>query len=137
MWLYISKRYFKLKVVEEEVGSTAMPHKVNPIDFENAEGNFKLGRELCGHIADTLPISRLQRDLTDSTLLRNLGVALGHVLVGMKSLIRGLDRITPDYGVIQKDLLDHPESQSEIQQARLRKEGDPDAYEKVNKEWRR
>ncbi|HEY2683176.1 MAG TPA: adenylosuccinate lyase, partial [Steroidobacteraceae bacterium] len=96
MWSYISLGYFKQRVIAGEVGSSTMPHKVNPIDFENAEGNFGMANALLGHFADKLPLSRLQRDLTDSTVLRNLGVAVGHSLLSYRSLATGLDKVELD-----------------------------------------
>jgi adenylosuccinate lyase len=93
MWSYISLGYFKQRVVEGEVGSSTMPHKVNPIDFENAEGNLGLANAMLGHFADKLPVSRLQRDLTDSTVLRNVGVAIGHSILSYGSLLRAWGKL--------------------------------------------
>ena len=95
-WGYISLGYFRQRVVAQEVGSSTMPHKVNPIDFENAEGNLGLANALLRHFAEKLPMSRWQRDLTDSTVLRNLGVALGHTLLAMQAVQRGLSRLEVD-----------------------------------------
>ena len=104
VWGYISLGYFRQRAVAGEVGSSTMPHKVNPIDFENAEGNFGLANALLRFFADKLPISRWQRDLTDSTVLRNLGVALAHSFIGWKALQRGLSRIAPDPQRMSDDL---------------------------------
>ena len=93
LWTYISMDYFKQKIKTGEIGSSAMPHKVNPIDFENAEGNLGIANAVLEHLAAKLPISRLQRDLTDSTVTRNIGVPLGHTLIALKSLKRGLDKL--------------------------------------------
>ena len=93
IWTYISMEYFKQKVVKGEVGSSAMPHKVNPIDFENAEGNLGLANAIFGHLSTKLPVSRLQRDLTDSTVLRNIGVPLGHTMIATKSVLKGLNKL--------------------------------------------
>eukprot|EP00967_Tisochrysis_lutea_P076914 scaffold104218_cov36-Tisochrysis_lutea.AAC.2 len=93
MWSYISKGYFKQKVVKGEVGSSTMPHKVNPIDFENAEGNLGLANAVLSHLAEKLPVSRLQRDLTDSTVVRNLGVGLAHCAIAYASLLKGLGKV--------------------------------------------
>ena len=96
MWSYISLGYFKQSVVAGEVGSSTMPHKVNPIDFENAEGNLGMANALLAHFAEKLPVSRMQRDLTDSTVLRNLGVAIGHSVLAYQSLGAGLERLELD-----------------------------------------
>lgn len=104
MWMYISLGYFKQKISKNEVGSSAMPHKVNPIDFENAEGNFGLANASFEFIANKLPISRLQRDLTDSTVLRNLGVPFGHTLIAFQSLLRGMSKLLINDDRIKKDL---------------------------------
>ena len=136
MWLYVSMDYFQMKHVEKEVGSSAMPHKINPIDFENAEGNLGLARALCSHLATKLPISRLQRDLTDSTVMRNLGVCLGYGLIALKSLRRGLNRVRPHREVIQRDLDHHPEVQAETRQTLQRKQGNHRAYEEEKKRTR-
>lgn len=107
MWLYISMRYFKLRVVQNEVGSSTMPHKVNPIQFENAEGNLKLANALIQFMQLKLPVSRLQRDLTDSTVIRNMGTIFGHILQSYKSILSGLSRIEPNGDFIAKDLADN------------------------------
>src|SRR6202041_963924 len=104
MWSYISLGYFKQRLIEGEVGSSTMPHKVNPIDFENAEGNLGLANALLGHFAEKLPVSRLQRDLTDSTVMRNLGVAVGHAVLSFKSLVVGLSKIDLDGKRVAEDL---------------------------------
>jgi adenylosuccinate lyase len=104
MWSYISLGYFKQRLIEGEVGSSTMPHKVNPIDFENAEGNLGLANALLGHFADKLPISRMQRDLTDSTVLRNVGVSIGHCVLSYASLSAGLGKIELDTVRVAADL---------------------------------
>lgn len=131
MWTYISRGVFRQKVVKKEVGSSAMPHKVNPIDFENAEGNLGLSNALFSHFAEKLPISRLQRDLSDSTVQRNIGVAFGYHLLAVQSLIKGLGKIIPDRAVIQSELDAHPEVAAEAIQMVLRKNGVDGAYEKL------
>ncbi|MDD3066857.1 MAG: adenylosuccinate lyase [Candidatus Gracilibacteria bacterium] len=130
-WSYISLDYFKLKKKEGEVGSSTMPHKVNPIDFENAEGNFGVANALLSFFSDKLPISRLQRDLTDSTVLRNCGVALGHSLLGWDSLSKGLGKLEINAAKLAKDLEENPEVLGEAVQTVLRKFGDNQAYEKL------
>ena len=104
MWLYISMDYFKQKIKKGEIGSSAMPHKVNPIDFENSEGNLGLANSLFNHLSSKLPISRLQRDLTDSTVLRNIGVPIAHTVIGLNSSIKGLDKIFVNKEKIDEDL---------------------------------
>jgi adenylosuccinate lyase len=131
MWSYISLGYFKQRLVADEVGSSTMPHKVNPIDFENAEGNLGLANALLGHFADKLPISRLQRDLTDSTVMRNLGVAVGHATLGFRSLLKGLDKIELNQERIAEDLDRAWEVLSEAVQTVMRAHGIPDAYDKL------
>lgn len=131
LWSYISLGYFKQRLVEGEVGSSTMPHKVNPIDFENAEGNFGLANALLGHFADKLPVSRLQRDLTDSTVLRNLGVAIGHSILGFKSLSGGLGKIELDPSRVAEDLEHAWEVLGEAVQSVMRVHGIPDAYDKL------
>ena len=120
MWQYISMEYFNLRTQAGEVGSSAMPHKVNPIDFENAEGNLGLARAIGRHFSEKLPISRLQRDLSDSTVLRNIGVPLGHLLVAMRSLKRGIEKLTPNESKMAEDLYKHPEAHTEFLQVSLR-----------------
>ena len=130
-WSYISLGYFKQRVVEGEVGSSTMPHKVNPIDFENAEGNLGLANALLGHFADKLPVSRLQRDLTDSTVLRNLGVAIGHSVLSYGSLERGLGKIELDPARVAEDLDRAWEVLGEAVQTVMRAHGIPDAYDRL------
>jgi adenylosuccinate lyase len=131
MWSYISLGYFKQRPVEGEVGSSTMPHKVNPIDFENAEGNLGLANALLGHFADKLPISRLQRDLTDSTVLRNLGVAIGHSVLSYGSLELGLGKIELDQVRVAEDLDRAWEVLGEAVQTVMRAHGIPDAYDRL------
>jgi adenylosuccinate lyase len=131
MWSYISLGYFKQRPVDGEVGSSTMPHKINPIDFENAEGNLGLANALFGHFADKLPISRWQRDLTDSTVLRNLGVAVGHAALAYQSLAVGLGKIELDEGRIRDDLNRAWEVLGEAVQTVMRAHGIPDAYERL------
>lgn len=128
-WMYISMQYLKQKTVQTETGSSAMPHKVNPIDFENAEGNLGLANALFAHLAEKLPISRLQRDLTDSTVLRNLGMPIAHSLIAYQSLLKGLDKIEPDLQFLQKALEANWAVVAEAIQTILRREGIPGAYE--------
>lgn len=129
MWQYISYGYFKLNT--KRVGSSTMPHKVNPIEFENAEGNFGIANSLLTYMASKLPVSRLQRDLSGSTVKRNLGVAFGHCLVGYKSVLSGLEKLEADKIAISCDLSGHPEVLAEAYQTVLRKYGVEDAYETV------
>jgi adenylosuccinate lyase len=129
VWGYVSIGYLKQRAVAGEVGSSTMPHKINPIDFENAEGNFGVANALLRFFADKLPISRWQRDLTDSTVLRNLGVALAHSLIGWKALQRGLSRIAPDPQRMSDDLSGAYETLAEAIQSVLRVAGIPNGYE--------
>ncbi len=129
IWGYISIGYFGQIIKKGEVGSSTMPHKVNPIDFENAEGNFKISRGLGRTLSDELPISRWQRDLTDSTLQRNYGLVFGHFLLGMISLLKGLEKLELHKDVLKKDLDNNPEVLTEAIQTVLRKNGYYDAYE--------
>lgn len=129
MWAYISMAYFKQKIKADEVGSSAMPHKVNPIDFENAEGNLGIANAIFEHLAAKLPVSRLQRDLTDSTVTRNLGVPLAHTLIALNSIGRGLDRILLNETAIQDDLRSNWAVVAEAIQTILRREGYPQPYE--------
>lgn len=129
MWTYISMDYFKQKIKEGEVGSSAMPHKVNPIDFENAEGNLGLANAIFEHMAAKLPISRLQRDLTDSTVLRNLGVPFAHSLIAYTSLKRGLDKILLNREALDRDLENNWAVVAEAIQTILRRENYPNPYE--------
>ena len=128
VWQYISLGYFKQTIKAGEVGSSAMPHKVNPIDFENAEGNLGVANALLEHFAAKLPISRLQRDLTDSTVLRNLGVPLGHILVALGALQRGLGKLALDESALEKDLEANWAVVAEGLQTILRREAYPDPY---------
>jgi adenylosuccinate lyase len=129
IWTYISLDYFKQQIKADEVGSSAMPHKVNPIDFENAEGNLGVANAVCGHLADKLPISRMQRDLTDSTVTRNLGVPLAHSLIAYRSLSRGLDKLRLNQDALKEDLENNWAVVAEALQTILRREGYPKPYE--------
>lgn len=129
LWTYISMEYFRQKVVAHEVGSSAMPHKVNPIDFENAEGNLGLANALFGHLAEKLPVSRLQRDLTDSTVIRNIGVPIAHTLIALKSIHKGLGKLVLNETALRKDLESHWSVVAEAIQTILRREGYPQPYE--------
>jgi adenylosuccinate lyase len=131
MWSYISIGYFRQRPVAGEVGSSTMPHKVNPIDFENAEGNLGLANALLGHFADKLPVSRLQRDLTDSTVLRNVGVAIGHTVLSFRSLAAGLEKIELDAARVAEDLNRAWEVLGEAVQTVMRAHGIPDAYDRL------
>jgi adenylosuccinate lyase len=131
MWSYISLGYFKQRTIEGEVGSSTMPHKVNPIDFENAEGNLGVANALLAHFADKLPISRLQRDLTDSTVLRNLGVAIGHAVLSFQSLQAGLAKLELDGARLAEDLDGAWEVLGEAVQTVMRAHGIPDAYDRL------
>ena len=133
MWSYISRGVFSQKKVMGEVGSSTMPHKVNPIDFENAEGNLGVSSALFLHFADKLPISRLQRDLSDSTVQRNIGVAFGHHLMALQSLKKGLGKLQLDLKRVREELDAHPEVLAEAIQTVMRKNGIQDAYEKMKK----
>lgn len=128
-WAYISMDYFKQKLKEGEIGSSAMPHKVNPIDFENSEGNLGLANALYEHLSAKLPISRLQRDLTDSTVLRNVGVPIAHSLLGILSTLAGLDKVILNAAAFEKDLEDNWAVVAEAIQTILRREGFPKPYE--------
>ena len=129
MWTYISMEYFKQKIKAGEVGSSAMPHKVNPIDFENAEGNFGLANALFEHLAGKLPVSRLQRDLTDSTVLRNVGVPVAHTLIAVSSLMKGLGKLIINREAIDRDLDANWAVVAEGIQTILRREKYPNPYE--------
>jgi adenylosuccinate lyase len=129
VWTYISMEYFGQKTVKGEVGSSAMPHKVNPIDFENAEGNLGLANALCEHLAAKLPVSRLQRDLTDSTVLRNLGMPVAHTVVALHSLEKGLGKLLLNEGRLYEDLENNWMVVAEGIQVILRREGYPQPYE--------
>ncbi|WP_297693575.1 adenylosuccinate lyase [uncultured Eudoraea sp.] len=129
MWTYISMDYFKQKIKEGEVGSSAMPHKVNPIDFENSEGNLGIANAIFEHLSSKLPISRLQRDLTDSTVLRNVGVPFAHTLIAFKATLKGLSKLLLNKTKIEKDLEDNWAVVAEALQTILRREGYPNPYE--------
>lgn len=129
VWMYISMEYFKQKIKEGEVGSSAMPHKVNPIDFENAEGNLGLANALFDHMAGKLPISRLQRDLTDSTVIRNIGVPIAHSFIALKSILNGLDKLIVNIDAINSDLQNNWMVIAEGIQTILRREGYPNPYD--------
>ncbi len=129
LWTYVSMEYFRQKTVQNEVGSSAMPHKVNPIDFENAEGNLGLANAIFQHLAEKLPISRLQRDLTDSTVLRNIGVPMGHTIIALQSILKGLDKLVLNDGQLYDDLEDNQMVVAEGIQVILRREGYPEPYE--------
>lgn len=129
MWMYISMEYFKQRIKEGEVGSSAMPHKVNPIDFENSEGNLGIANAVLAHLAGKLPVSRLQRDLTDSTVLRNVGVPLAHTLIAVASTRKGLDKLILHRESIDRDLAAMWNVVAEGIQTILRREGYPKPYE--------
>jgi adenylosuccinate lyase len=131
LWGYISLGYFRQKVKKEEVGSSTMPHKVNPIDFENSEGNLGIANALLRHLAEKLPVSRWQRDLTDSTVLRNMGIAFGYTLLGWDSCLRGLARLEADPARMAADLDGAWEVLAEPIQTVMRRYGVPDAYERL------
>ena len=129
MWTYISMEYFKQRIKAGEVGSSAMPHKVNPIDFENAEGNFGIANAVFGHLASKLPVSRLQRDLTDSTVLRNVGVPMAHAVIALQSLMKGLGKVILNPEALERDLENNWAVVAEGIQTILRREGYPKPYE--------
>jgi adenylosuccinate lyase len=131
MWSYISRGILGQKKVAGEVGSSTMPHKINPIQFENAEGNMGIANALLNHLAIKLPISRMQRDLTDSTTLRNQGVALGHSYLALQNIKKGLSRITINNTQMTNELNNHWEVLAEAIQTILRKNGKQDAYEQL------
>ncbi len=131
VWGYVSLGYFKQRTKEGEIGSSTMPHKVNPIDFENAEGNFGLANALLAHLSQKLPISRWQRDLTDSTVLRNMGVALGYAVLGYDSLLRGLDKLEVNREALAADLDAAWEVLAEPIQTVMRRYGLPNPYERL------
>ena len=133
MWLYISMDYFKQKIKKGEIGSSAMPHKVNPIDFENSEGNLGIANSIFNHLSSKLPISRLQRDLTDSTVLRNIGVPIAHTVIGINSTIKGINKILLNKNKIDEDLENNWIVISEAIQTVLRREGYPKPYEALKK----
>ncbi|MBI4931740.1 MAG: adenylosuccinate lyase [Bacteroidetes bacterium] len=129
IWLYVSMNYFKQKIKKGEVGSSAMPHKVNPIDFENAEGNLGIANAIFEHLSAKLPVSRLQRDLTDSTVLRNIGVPFAHSLISFKSILKGFGKLIVNKEAIEKDLENNWAVIAEAIQTILRREGYPKPYE--------
>ena len=129
IWMYISIEYFRQKIKKGEVGSSAMPHKVNPIDFENAEGNLGYSNSILSHLSEKLPVSRLQRDLTDSTVLRNIGVPVAHSVIALKSILRGLDKLILNEEKIRSDLENNWAVVAEAIQTILRREGYPKPYE--------
>lgn len=131
MWTYISMDYFKQKIKSGEVGSSAMPHKVNPIDFENAEGNLGLANAVFEHLSAKLPISRLQRDLTDSTVIRNIGVPMGHTLIALQSIFKGVDKLILNQDKLNADLDANWAVVAEAIQTILRREGIEQPYEKL------
>lgn len=128
-WQYISMDYFKQKIKDGEIGSSAMPHKVNPIDFENAEGNLGIANAILEHLSAKLPISRLQRDLTDSTVLRNVGIPFGHISIAIQSTLKGLDKLLLNKNVLYLDLDNNWAVVAEAIQTILRREGYPNPYE--------
>lgn len=129
LWIYISMDYFKQKIKPGEIGSSAMPHKVNPIDFENAEGNLGLANALFEHLSAKLPVSRLQRDLTDSTVTRNIGVPIAHTFIALRSIVKGLDKLILHEDKLHADLEDNWAVVAEAIQTILRREGYPKPYE--------
>ena len=129
IWTYVSMDYFKQKIKKGEVGSSAMPHKVNPIDFENSEGNLGIANAIFEHLSAKLPVSRLQRDLTDSTVLRNVGVPFGHTIIGFKSTLKGLDKLLLNESKFAEDLENNWAVVAEAIQTILRREGYPNPYE--------
>ena len=129
MWTYISMDYFKQKIKKGEVGSSAMPHKVNPIDFENAEGNFGIANALLEHLSAKLPISRLQRDLTDSTVIRNIGMPVAHTILAIRSIEKGLEKLILNEEKINADLDNNWAVVAEAIQTILRRENYPQPYE--------
>ncbi len=129
MWQYISMEYFKQKIKAGEVGSSAMPHKVNPIDFENSEGNLGIANAILDHLASKLPVSRLQRDLTDSTVLRNVGVPMAHMMIAIASTLKGLGKLLLNETAINRDLDGMWNVVAEGIQTILRREGYPKPYE--------
>jgi len=128
-WTYISMGYFKQQIKKGEIGSSAMPHKINPIDFENSEGNLGIANAIFEHLSAKLPVSRLQRDLTDSTVLRNIGVPLAHTILSIKSTLKGLDKLLLNIEVIERDLEDNWVVVAEAIQTILRREAYPNPYE--------
>jgi adenylosuccinate lyase len=131
MWGYIALGYFKQRADEKEVGSSTMPHKVNPIDFENSEGNLGLANALLRHLSDKLPVSRWQRDLSDSTVLRNIGVALGYTLLGCDSCLKGLHKLEANPQRLMQDLEQNWEVLAEPIQTVMRRYGVANSYEQL------
>ncbi len=131
IWGYISHNYFKQKIIDGEIGSSTMPHKVNPIDFENAEGNLGIANALYQHLAGKLPLSRFQRDLTDSTVLRSLGTAFGHNLIALSALKKGMHKLQVNPQALEKDLAANPEILAEAIQTVMRRYNIPKPYEKL------
>ncbi|MGD8927127.1 MAG: lyase family protein, partial [Thioalkalispiraceae bacterium] len=131
IWTYISFAYFKQKTIAGEVGSSTMPHKVNPIDFENSEGNIGIANAIFDHLALKLPVSRMQRDLTDSTVLRNLGVGIAHCLIAYHSTLRGLSKLEVNESALLNDLENNWEVLAEPIQTVMRRYGVPEPYEKL------
>jgi adenylosuccinate lyase len=131
VWTYISLDYFKQRTRPGEVGSSAMPHKVNPIDFENAEGNLGMANALLGHLSEKLPVSRLQRDLTDSTVTRNIGVPMAHVHIAVDAIMNGLDKLLLNEEALRRDLDAQWAVVAEGIQTILRREGYPEPYERL------
>ena len=131
IWTYVSMDYFKQKIAKNEVGSSTMPHKVNPIDFENSEGNLGIANAIFEHLSAKLPVSRLQRDLTDSTVIRNVGVPIAHTLVSFKSLLKGIDKLIVNIDAINSDLERNWSVVTEGIQTVLRREGYPNPYESL------
>ncbi|MBI3502432.1 MAG: adenylosuccinate lyase [Bacteroidetes bacterium] len=129
VWMYVSMNYFKQKINKDEIGSSAMPHKVNPIDFENAEGNLGVANSFFEHLSAKLPVSRLQRDLTDSTVLRNIGVPFAHTVISFKSVLKGFGKLIVNEKAIEKDLEDNWAVIAEAVQTILRREAYPNPYE--------
>merc|ERR1712178_655937 len=129
VWMYVSMEYFKQKIKAGEVGSSAMPHKVNPIDFENAEGNLGMANAILEHLSQKSPVSRLQRDLTDSTVLRNIGVPLSHTAIALASLQKGFGKLLVNKAAVEKDLEGNWAVVAEAIQSILRREGYPKPYE--------
>ncbi len=129
IWTYVSMDYFKQKIKAGEIGSSAMPHKVNPIDFENSEGNLGIANAIFEHLSSKLPVSRLQRDLTDSTVLRNIGVPMGHTIIALQSTLKGLDKLLLNEAKFEQDLEDNWAVVAEALQTILRREGHPNPYE--------
>ena len=129
MWTYISMGYFSQKIKKGEIGSSAMPHKVNPIDYENSEGNLGISSAIFEHLSIKLPISRMQRDLTDSTVSRNMGVPFAHMVIGLKSLMKGLNKVIVRPEVFEADLEENWAVVAEAIQTILRREAFPNPYE--------